>query len=164
MAFDFLEITQDDFDGTPQTDGLRVKAVSEHASYTAFDTATGALATQLDAWTNGRAHAQNYNIKVVDNGPGKATLPAAQKSTQLIMEIKDVVTGTIYRERVAMPDLLKAADGSNPAWIAQGQGNKSLTVANPVHAGYISLKAAYDAIGRSKNGNAATLERMYVEG
>lgn len=163
MAYDLLQIKQDDFDGDAQTNSIRVLGVEDSASYAAFDTAAGLLATQLDLWTCGRPHAQNYVIRVADNGPGKATSPIAQSKSQLILETQDTVTGVIYRERVAFPDLAKASDGVDAAWVAVGQGANSLTIMNPLHAGWTSLKAAYDAIGISPEGNPAVLVRGYIE-
>jgi len=164
MAYDFLKIKQDDFDGDAQTNSIRVEDVTAAGGYATFDTQTGALATQLDLWTCGRPHAQAYEIRIVDNGPGKATSPIAQSKSQLILETQDVVTGVIYRERVAFPKMDKANDGGgDAAWIAQGQGQNSLTVMNPAHADWTSLKTAYDAVGRSPEGNAAVLVRAYIE-
>jgi len=114
-------------------------------------------------YMKGRIHRREFVIEDVDNGPGKATSPIAQKGLQLILEVKDTVTGGIYRERFPMPAMDKAAEGGFDAWVAQGQGSQSLTVANPLHPDWATLKAAYDGIGISPLGNAATLERAYIE-
>jgi len=164
MAYDLLKIKQDDYDGDAQTNSLRVEDVTSAGSYATFDTQTGALAAALDLWTIGRPHAQSYEIRVADNGPGKASSPIAQSKSQLILETQDAVSGVIYRERVAFPHLGKADDGGgDEAWIAQGQGQNSLTVINPLHADWTTLKNAYDACGRSPEGNAAVLVRAYIE-
>jgi hypothetical protein len=80
-----------------------------------------------------------------------------------ILEVEDLTTGIIYREKLPMPDLTKLPDGTDEAWIKTGQGANSLTIANPDHAGFTSLKTAYDAVGVSPEGNNTALRRMYIE-
>lgn len=161
---DNLRLAFQDFDGDSQTTSLNVQDVASAGGYPAFDAQTGALAAEIDAWVIGRNHRQQYVINVLDNGVGKATSPIAQSSTQLILEVEDAVTGVIYRERIPFPDLSKAADiGGEPAWVVQGQGSNSLTVINPLHDAWATLKAAYDACGETPAGNDGILVRAYIE-
>jgi hypothetical protein len=155
-----LRLKYNDFDGTSVTTSIAVQDEAYATQAAKLDT----LTTQLELWGIGRLHSRDDIRNIVDNGPGSATSPAAQDSLMLILEIEDTNTGVIYREKFPMPDLSNAADGgSNAAWITQGQGNQSLTVMNPLHSEAISLKAAYDAVGVSPEGNDAVLRRAYIE-
>lgn len=122
------------------------------------------LADGLQIWSIG---ANDGYVEAIEQEPSAgiaATSPVAQGSTQLILEMKDSVTGKIYKERLPMPDLTKAADvSSNAAWMTTGQGADSLTVANPLHADYVTLQSAIDAAWQSPAGNTGTLQRAYVE-
>lgn len=161
---DQLRMAFQDFDGDAQTTSFLVEDVTAAGGYAAFDAQTGALAVQLDAWSIGRSARQDYVLNVVDNGAGRASSPVAQSSTQLILEIEDAVNGKIFKERLPFPDLTKAADGGGePAFITTGQGSQSLTVVNPLHTGWASLKAAYDACGKTPDGNDGILIRAYIE-
>lgn len=160
-----LRLTFADYDSTDQTTSFRVSELVDPATdYPAFNTDVGALASALDLFSLGFNRRQEFVINVVDNGPGSATSPVAQGSTQAIFETEETSTGNIYKERLPMPDLTMADDGSsNPAWIKQGIGSGSITVFNPAHANWATLKTAYDAVGVSPNGFAATLVRVYIE-
>jgi hypothetical protein len=160
-----LRLAFNDYDGDTQTTSFLVNELNDPAlDYPAFNTDVGALATQLDLFSAGYNRRQEYVIQVVENVPGSANTPIAQSSTQAIFEVKDTVTETIYKERLPFPDLAMADDGSsNPAWISVGQGSGSLTVFNTDHANWATLKAAYDAVGVTPNGNTAELVRVYIE-
>lgn len=153
-----------DFDGDPQTTSINVQDVDDAVDFPTWRGQLNNLGVFMDSWGAGRNAFGGYNVTDVDNGPGAAATPIAQKSTQLILETQDTVTGVIYRERLPMPDLAKADDaGGDPAWIAVGQGANSLTRMNPDHEDFASLKAAYDLVGRSPEDNPAVLVGGYIE-
>lgn len=155
-----LVLKFDDFDGdTKQTS---IAARSE--AYATQAAKLTSLAAQLKLCSAGRDHSEYHSIVVQDNGAGKATTPIAQGALKLVLEVQDTVTGVIYRETLPMPNLSRPDDaGSNPFWIAQGQGSNSLTVINPAHSGWDALKTAYDAVGVSPEGNNTELVRAYIE-
>jgi hypothetical protein len=155
-----LRLRHNDFDGDTITNSILVR----DEDYATQDVKLDTLTTQIEAWLCGRLQDREDIRKVVENGPGKAITPIAQGSTQLILEVEDTNTGVIYRERMAMPDLGKANDaGADPAWLAVGQGSNSLTIINPAHSSWDTLKAAYDAVGVSPEGNNTVLVRAYIE-
>lgn len=159
-----IVVSKDDFDGDMRTTSLDVSLPSQHASYAAFQAANLALVTQLDLWSRGRDHSWGEFVEIEDNGPGKASSPIAQAKLRIILEGEDTVTGQIYRYSYPMPDLAKVIDGDgDEAWVAVGQGSNSLTVMNTEHAGWATLKTAFDAIVRTPNGNLAALVRAYIE-
>lgn len=159
-----LRLTFNDFDGDPNTTSFRVDELAIPADYASWEGDVGALATQLDNMSIGYNLRQEYIIGVVNNPVGSAPSPVAQGTTQAIFETKEVSTEKIYTERLPMPDLTMADDGSgNPAWIKVGQGSKSLTIFNPAHSQWTALKTAYDVVGVSPNGLSTTLERIYIE-
>ncbi len=146
-----------DFDSTRQTTSIAVDAGA-----TTGERAT--LSTEMDKWSAGNpdGHVDEDEI-AVPNG-NSASSPVAQESTQGILEMKDAVTGQIYRERLPQVDTAKADDGTpDSAWTTTGQVANSLTVANPDHDDYATLVTAIEAVWESPNGNAGTLERLYVE-
>lgn len=146
-----------DFDGTRQTATFPVDAGA-----TTGERAT--LSSEMDKWSAG-APDGHIDIDEIDTPTGAAsTNPVAQESVQGIMEMKDAVTGQIYRERIPQAALDKADDGgADAAWTVTGQGANSLTVANPDHEDYPTLVTAAEAVYESPNGNAGTLERLYIE-
>jgi hypothetical protein len=154
---------QDDFDGDAKTVSYDTMDVTIAGGFAAWETKLDALQSGLALWAVGREHRVEHVIVAEENGPGKATSPIAQGNIRLIIEGQDVLTGTIYRFPLPMPDLGKASDGTDPAWIAVGQGSQSLTVANPLHADYATLKTAFEAIAMSPNGNGVDLVRAYIE-
>lgn len=155
---------QDDFDGDLKTVSYDTMDVTLAGGFATWTTKMNALQTALALWAVGREHRVEHTIIVEDNGPGKATSPIAQGSLRLILEGQDTLTGTIYRYPLPMPDLGKADDaGTDPAWIAVGQGSQSLTIANPAHADYATLQAAFEAIVMTVNENGVTLARAYIE-
>jgi len=161
VAINQLRQTFNDYDGTPQTASIGV--IDEGTDIVTWKGLMQDFVGAVGTYLIGRTQNRQFILEDVDNGPGKATSPLAQKGLQLILEIKDSVTGGIYRERYPMPYMAKAAEGGFDAWVATGQGNQSLTVANTLHPDWTTLKDAYDAIGISPLGNAATLERAYIE-
>jgi len=155
-----LRIAYDDFDGDTKTTSIAARAEAYATQAAKLDT----LAVQIDLWSSGRPHRVDHILNQADNGPGKASSPVAQGASMLILEVQDTVTGVIYREKVPMPNLTRANDaGGDPAWLAVGQGSNSLTIINPAHSGWDTLKTAYDAVGVSPEGNDTELVRAYVE-
>jgi len=153
-----------DFDGDVKSTTWETKDVTVAGGFAAWQTKLNALQSALILWGIGREARVEHIIVEEDNGPGKATSPIAQGGTRLILEGQDALTGTIYRYPLPMPDLGKADDaGSDPAWIAVGQGQQSLTIANPDHADYATLKTAFEAIVNTQNENGVTLVRAYIE-
>lgn len=153
----------DDFDGDAKTVSYETMDVTLAGGFTAWQTKLAALQSALNLWHAGREHRVENTIIVEDNGAGKATTPTAQGALRLILEGQDALTGTIYRYPLPMPDLAKAASGANPAWVAVGQGQQSLTVANTAHADWATLKTAFEAIVMTQNENGVTLVRAYIE-
>lgn len=154
---------QDDFDGDLKTVSYDTGDVTIEGGFTTWTGKMDALQAGLVLWGRGREHRVEHSIIKEDNGPGKATSPIAQGNLRMIMEGQDVITGTIYKFPLPMPDLSKASDGTDDAWIAVGQGQQSLTVANPLHTDYATLKTAFEAICKSPAGNAVDLVRAYIE-
>lgn len=154
---------QDDFDGDLKTVSYDTGDITVEGGYVAWKAKMDALHAAVALWARGREHRIEYTEVVEDNGPGKATSPIAQGNLRLIMEGQDVVTGVIYKFPLPMPDLSKASDGTDDAWIAVGQGSQSLTIANPLHTDYGTLKTNFEAICKSPGGNAVELVRAYIE-
>lgn len=153
-----------DFDGDVKSTTWETKDVTIAGGFAAWQTKMDALQAALILWGIGREARVEHVIVVEDNGPGKASSPIAQGNLRLILEGQDALTGTIYRYPLPMPDLSKAVDaGTDPAWIAVGQGQQSLTIANPAHADYDVLKAAFEDIVNTQNENGVTLVRAYIE-
>lgn len=156
--------SQDDFDGDQKTVTFEALDVTIAGGFATWTTKLNALQSALALWAVGREHRVEHIIVIEDNGPGKATSPIAQGNLRLILEGQDALTGTIYRYPLPMPDLGKANDaGGDPAWIAVGQGQNSLTIANPDHADYATLKTAFEAIVATQNENGVDLVRAYIE-
>jgi len=159
-----LQLTYDDFDGDSFTNSVRCLDEADFASRAAMITALDSLMNNINLWTAGRTHRISHNIVMADAGSGAASTPIAQGALQLILETEDTLTGGIYRERIPMPDLAKAVDaGLEVAWLTDvdSTGN-SIAYANPLHADYITLKAAMEAAYISPEGNTAILTRLYV--
>lgn len=163
MPLSGFRYAQDDFDGDMKTVTHETMDVTLAGGFTGWETKLNAYQAALALWSCGREHRVEHIIVHEDNGAGKATTPVAQGNLRLILEGQDVLTGSIYRYPLPMPDLAKAADGTDPAWIAVGQGSQSLTVANPAHASWATLVAAFEAIVMSPNENGVTLVRAYIE-
>jgi len=154
-----LRLKYNDYDGDSKTTSFGVRDESYATQAAKLDT----LTTQLEAWAIGRLQERDDIRRVVENGPGSAISPVAQGALTAIFEVQDLTTGIVYREKLPMPDLTKVADGADEAWIKVGQGSNSLTIANPDHAGWTTLKTAYDAVGVSPEGNNTALVRVYIE-
>lgn len=159
----FLRFTKDDFDGDQRTSSWEIDDSGGAAGYAAWVTAVGTLYSELNKWSRGRDHKAERIESIEDNGPGKASSPVAQGNLRIICEGQDVVTFSIYRYPIPMPDLSKAASGGEEAWIALGQGQDSLTVMNPLHPDYATFKTAFEATVKSPNGNDVTFVRGYIE-
>lgn len=146
-----------DFDGTRQTTSIAVDAGATPAE-------RATLSTQMNLWSAGLPDGHIDENEITAPVGGASANPVAQESVQGIVEMKDAVTGDIYRERIPQSFLDKADDATpDPAWTTTGQGANSLTVANPDHDDYATLKTAIEAVWESPNGNAGTFERMYIE-
>jgi hypothetical protein len=146
-----------DFDGTRQTTSIAVDSGATPAE-------RATLSAQMNLWSAGSpdGHIDENEITAPDGG--SSTNPVAQEAVQVILEMKDAVTGQIYRERIPQAYLDKADDGTpDAAWTTTGQGDQSLTVGNPAHDDYATFKTAIEAVWESPNGNAGTLERTYIE-
>lgn len=142
-----------DFDGDRQQFSLDVAEGTAVANWTT-------MGAEFDKWVVGLgAGGGFFDEEAVDPG-GSSSNPLAQLSIQGIIEYTDTVTGGVYTQRFPMPDLAKANDvGTNPAYIISG----GLTVFNPSHADYATLVAAIEADAISPNGNAVTVNRIYIE-
>jgi len=146
-----------DFDGTRQTTSIAVDSGASPAE-------RATLSAEMNKWSAGSPDGHIDENEITAPTGGASTNAVAQESVQGILEMKDAVTGQIYRERIPQAYLDKADDGgTDAAWTVVGQGANSLTVANPLHEDYPTLLAAIEAVWESPNGNAGTLERMYVE-
>ncbi len=146
-----------DFDGTRITSSIAVDGGA-----TTGERAT--LSSEMNKWSAGNPDGHIDEDEIAVPTGASASSPVAQESTMGILEMKDGTTGQIYRERLPMVDTAKADDGTpDPAWTTTGQGANSLTVANPDHDDYATLVTAIEAVWESPNGNAGTLERLYVE-
>lgn len=149
-----VQVSFRDYDGDRQTTSIPVSDSSLTAE-------RQDLADGLQVWSIG---ANDGYVEAIEREAAtgvSATSPVAQKSTQLIVEMEDSVTGRIYRERIPMPDLTMADDAaSNPAWVKAG----GVTIANPAHENYnLYLKTPFETAWVSPAGNAGVLNRAYVE-
>jgi len=142
-----------DFDGDRQQVSYDVAGTSTAVDFTGF-------VSELEKWNVGLgAGGGFYDDQALDPG-GSASNPLAQNSLQAIIEMTDAVTGGVYTKRLPMPDLAKADDvGTNPAFIQSG----GLTVFNPAHVDYGTLKTELETHMISPNGNAVTINRVYIE-
>jgi hypothetical protein len=118
----------------------------------------------MNLWSAGLPDGHVDTNEITAPVGGSSANPVAQDAVQAIVEMTDAVSGGIYRERIPQAKLDKADDGTpDPAWIVQGQGANKVTVANPDHDDYATLKTAIEAVWESPNGNAGTLSRIYIE-
>ena len=146
-----------DFDGTRQTTSVAVDSGATPAE-------RATLSAEMNKWSAGLPDGHIDENEITAPVGGSSTNPVAQESVQLIVEMVDSVTGGVYRERIPQAELDKADDGgADPAWIVTGQGQNSLTIANPAHEDYPTLLAAIEAVWESPNGNAGTMNRAYIE-
>jgi len=154
---DKVRLSLRDFDGTRQTTSI---AVDSGAS--AGERAT--LVAEMVKWSAGLKDGHIDENEITAPVGGASVNSVAQEAVQLIVEMVDSVTGGVYRERVPQAYLDKADDGgSDPAWVVTGQGANSLTIANSAHEDYPTMLAAIEAVWESPNGNAGTMNRMYIE-
>jgi hypothetical protein len=93
-----------------------------------------------------------------------STSPLAQSGVYAYMLMQDNVNGKTYKERIPMPDLAKAVDlESDVAWLAETDiSGQSISVGNPAHSDYATLKTAMEDAYVSPAGNTAQLIRIYV--
>lgn len=160
----FLRMTYVDFDGDNATTSIRTWNVADAVDYAGWRSGLLALSSVMNSISAGFQKTENHIVEENDFLPQNALSPIAQKKTQMILVTKDSVTGVSYIERIPMPNLAMSPDAdTDPAFVVTGVGKNKVTAFNPDHATYISLKAAYDAIGRSPTGNATTLTMAYVE-
>lgn len=123
-----------------------------------------AIADQIQLWSIGQDDGSDVLEELEPRIGNGATTPLAQSGMYAYMVFKDNVNGRNYKERLPMPDLAKAVDvGLNVAWLSEtdASGN-SIAVANPLHADYVSLKAALEAAYISPAGNTAQLVKVFV--
>jgi len=154
---DFVEVAFRDFDNDRKTSGIPVDAGATNGERTAIH-------DQFVLWSAGSIGGTRNNVELVADSGVAATSSVAQGKLRGVIEMQDNGSGLIYREFIPMINSAKANDGgANVAWKAVGQGQQSLTVANPLHADFITLKAAMEAAWESPAGNAGTLSRMYIE-
>lgn len=164
MTDSFLRMAFQDYDGDSQSTGIRVEAAPDGAGYDAWRIKLVGLSVAVALWSAGRQARHEHVIVEADNGIGTAASIVAQKTTQLMLVIEDTVTSQRYRERVPMANLIMADDGDgDKAFVRTGQNANSLTEINKNHAEWATLKTAYDAIGRSPDGNPAVLVQAYIE-
>ena len=160
----FITFVKTDFDGDNKQVSWDTKVVGDYADYATYLAAMVDLEAKVNSWSIGRETRNYIAQELTDNGTGSASSPVAQGNLRLILEGQDVVTGQVYRFPIPMPDLTKANDGGgDPAWIKVGQGSNSLTVANPNHADYATLKTSFEATVYSPGANPVVLLRAYIE-
>ena len=152
-----IQVAFRDYDSTRQQTSIDVSAASTPVERLALKNA-------LTVWSAGASDGFVFREEVEAPTGASAATAVAQDDMQLIIEMKDAITGQIYRERLPMPDTAKANDvGGDPAFIPQGQGQASLTVMNPDHDDYATLQSAINQVWLSPNGNAGTFQRAYIE-
>src|SRR6185503_19007900 len=160
----FIRFIKADYDGDQKQVSWTTKEVADYTDYAQWNADMIDLEAIIDVWCIGRAVKTEFGEVNTDNGAGSATSPVAQGNLRVILEGQDTVNGQIYKFPIPMPDLTKANDGGgDPAWIKVGQGANSLTVINPNHADYASLKTRFELNVISPNGNSVVLVRAYVE-
>jgi len=154
-----------DFDGDEVTTTIPTYSVADAGDQPTWDAAVGALAAAMDALSIGRNRYQKQTQIIVDNGTGNASTPLAQDSVSLIVEMQDAGNGRVYIERIPMPDLTIAVDGSgNAAWEVSGTPQNRVTTLNPAHAAAVTFIAAIEAVWRNPaTGNSGNFARAYVE-
>lgn len=144
-----------DFDGDKQQSSVTVNDAA-----TPIASATNSAIVGLNLWLAGAEAGTFHQTELTADTGNNASSPVEQGALQLIVEMIDDDNGRTYKERLPIPDLAKAADGStNAAWVVSG----GLTIANPDHADYATTKAAIEAVWESPLGNDGTLARMYIE-
>lgn len=146
-----------DFGGEEVVTGIPMQSI-------ATDPEKAAVVDAIQLWSAGENDGAEDCVLIEARVGNGATSPLAQSGVYAYMLMKDNINGRTYRERIPMPDLGKAVDGSsNTAWVSEtDSGGNSISVANSAHADYATLKAALEAAYVSPNGNTAILTRVYV--
>lgn len=123
-----------------------------------------AIVDAIQLWSLGENDGADQLTELEPRVGVGANSPAAQSGVYAYMIMQDNVTGKTYKERVPMPDLGKAVDlDGDLAWQAETDlSGKSVSVANPLHADYGTLKAAMEAAYVTPAGNTASMVRLYV--
>lgn len=130
----------------------------------ATDPEKQALVDAIQLWSAGENDGADELSEIEARIGVGSSSPLAQSGVYAYMTMQDNVNGRTYKERLPMPDLAKAVDiDSDIAWLTEvdASGN-SLSVANPAHADYQTLKAAIEAAYVSPAGNTGTLTKVYV--
>jgi hypothetical protein len=123
-----------------------------------------ALVDAIQLWSIGENDGADNVVELEARIGNGANSPIAQSGVYAYVQMQDNITGRTYKERIPMPDLTKAVDvGTNIAWQASVElSGQTISVANPLHADYIALKAAFEAAYVSPAGNTAQMTRLYV--
>jgi hypothetical protein len=146
-----------DFGGEVVSTGIPIQAIST-------DPEKAAIVDQIQLWSIGENDGADELAEIEARIGNGANSPAAQSGVYAYLVFQDNVNGRNYKERLPMPDLAKAVDvGLNEAWTAEVDvSGNSVAVANPLHADYVTLKAALEAAYVSPAGNTAQLVKVYV--
>lgn len=123
-----------------------------------------AIVDALQLWSIGQDDGADDVIEREARIGNGATSPAAQSGEYAYLVFKDNINGRTYKERLPMPDKVKAVDTNAAiAWnvVTDGNGN-STTEMNMAHLDAVALKSALEAGYVSPNGNTATLTRVYI--
>lgn len=146
-----------DFGGEVVSTGIPIQPAST-------DPEKAAVVDQIQLWSIGEDDGADELAQIEARIGNGANSPAAQSGMYAYLVFQDNVNGRNYKERLPMPDLAKAVDVSlNEAWTAEVDvSGNSVAVANPLHADYVSLKAALEAAYVSPAGNTAQLVKVYV--
>lgn len=155
MAGNKYFIAWRDFDNDRQEVSYDVLDTADVASWTGFAAAT-------DSWLCGASAGGGfYDDQAPDLGVPSPT-PIAQSASQAIIEMVDTVNGRTYRKRLPFPDMAKADDAQvppQPAFVVSG----GLTIFNPDHTDYATIKSEIETNLASPVGNPVTLSRIYIE-
>ena len=137
-----------------------VKQTSVALQPTAVEADAVTLGATFNVWSAGQEGGQYFQKELLaDSGNGSNSV-IAQGKLRIVLEMVDDVTGKTFREFIPMPSLDKAADvGTNSAYIKSG----GLTMLNPLHSDYVTMKSTLDTHWMSPAGNNGTLSRGYIE-
>lgn len=163
----FLTMVYYDFDGDSTQTSIKTSNVEDEASYAAWRSKLLVLSTAMNTISAGYQSIERHVNEENDFGPNSASSAEAQKKLSLILVCQDTVLNRTFIERIPMPkNVTLTADAGPPvvpAWIVTGTGKNKVTTLNASHSAYTALKAAYDDVGRSPNGNPSTLQTAYIE-
>lgn len=118
--------------------------------------------TEFDKWTAGSDGEGGFFEILVDDSGVASSNPVAQSRSQAIIELEDSVNGKVFKKRLPFPNLTKANDAQTPpepAFVRSG----GLTVFNPDHTDYGTLKSAIENTAVTPDGNSALVSRIYIE-